>query len=110
ANAALYQGWGRLAVGDYTGAIESFDRSAKALPKRDLPALVGRANAKLAQGDRVGARTDFAAVLAKDKAHIGAQVGLAASASTPAEITQREKDLMVLVGTKDFDKADPRAV
>lgn len=109
-NAALFQGWGRTAVGDYAGAIDAFDRSAKLLPKRDLPALLGRARAKLAMGDVAGARADFTAVLAKDKTHVGAQVGLAASASTPAEISQREKDLVALLQTKDIDKADARAV
>jgi hypothetical protein len=109
-NAALFQGWGRLAAGDYTGAIEAFDRSAKALPKRDLPALLGRARAKLAMGDLAGARADFTIVLERDKAHVGAQVGLAASASTPAEISQREKDLAALLRTKDIDKSDPRAL
>ena len=48
-------------------------------------------------GDLAGARADFTAVLAKDKTHVGAQVGLAASASTPAEVSQREKDLVALL-------------
>jgi tetratricopeptide (TPR) repeat protein len=110
ANAALYQGWARLELGDAAGAIEAFDRSAKALPKRDQPALYGRARAKLVLGDRAGAREDFTTVLTRDKTHVGAQVGLAESAMTPAEVTQREKDLIALLDTKDIDKADARIV
>jgi tetratricopeptide (TPR) repeat protein len=110
ANAALYQGWARLAIGDATGAVEAFDRSAKALPKRDLPALTGRANAKLVLGDRAGAREDFTAVLGRDKANVAAQIGLAETAMTPAEVAQREKDLIALLNTKDIDKTDPRLV
>jgi tetratricopeptide (TPR) repeat protein len=110
ANAALYQGWARLAIGDATGAVEAFDRSAKALPKRDLPALTGRANAKLVLGDRAGAREDFTAVLGRDKANVAAQIGLAETAMTPAEVAQREKDLIALLNTKDIDKTDPRLI
>jgi len=111
ANAALYQGWARLAIGDAAGAVDAFDRAGKALPKRDLPAVYGRGRARLLLGDRAAARADFTAVLARDKAHVGAQVGLAETAMTPGELAQREKDLIALLdNTKTIDQADPRVV
>jgi tetratricopeptide (TPR) repeat protein len=110
ANGQLYLGWAKHLAADYAGAIEAFDRSAKALPKRDLPAIYGRARAKLASGDRAGAKADFALVLERSKNHVGAQVGLAAAAITPAEIAAREKDLLALLALKEIDAADQRAV
>src|SRR5207302_9712665 len=76
---------------------------------RDVPALYGRAQAKLALGDRDGARVDFDAVLAKDHDHIGAQVGQAAAA-TAQGFEVRDQQLAALLARKDIDKADPRAV
>jgi tetratricopeptide (TPR) repeat protein len=109
-NGQLYQGWARHAAGDHQGAIDAFERSIKANPKRDLPALYGRARARLALGDREAAKADFALVLERVKDHLGAQLGLAIAAATPTELAGREQALLALLGHKDIDKADQRLV
>ena len=105
----LYMGWALLAKGDATAAIKSFDDGAAAAPAVKLPALYGRARAKLVLADVAGARTDFTAVLAIDKDHIGAQVGLAATLP-PSQALQREQDLLAILARKDIAQADSRAV
>ena len=108
-NAQLFLGWAKYDARDFAGAIAAFDASIKALPKRDLPALYGRARAKLQLGDLDGARKDFGTVLERDKNSIGAQVGLADVAPLNAG-AQRESDMMALLQRKDIDAADPRIV
>ncbi|HTJ45356.1 MAG TPA: tetratricopeptide repeat protein [Kofleriaceae bacterium] len=108
-DALLFLGWAHLGAHAWKDAIADFDRALKASPARDVPALYGRAQAKLALGDRDGARADFDAVLAKDHDHVGAQVGQAAAAPA-SSFEQRDTQLAALLGRKDIDKADPRAV
>jgi tetratricopeptide (TPR) repeat protein len=108
-DALLYLGWARAGAGDWQGAVTAYDRALAAKPKRDLPLYYGRGQAKLGLGDRDAARADFAAVIDRDKEHIGAQVGLAAAAP-PATFSRREADLLALLERKDIAKADPRAV
>jgi tetratricopeptide (TPR) repeat protein len=108
-DALLYLGWARAGAGDWQGAVAAFDRALAAKPKRDIPLHYGRGQAKLGLGDRDGARADFAAVIDKDKEHIGAQVGIAAAAP-PAAFSRREADLLALLERKDIGRADPRAV
>jgi tetratricopeptide (TPR) repeat protein len=105
----LYMGWALLAKGDAAGAIKSFDAGAAAAPAVKLPALYGRARAKLVLADVNGARDDFAAVLQIAKDHIGAQVGLAATLP-PSQALQRETDLLAILARKDIKTADTRAV
>src|SRR5262249_27238983 len=83
-DAPLYLGWAPLATHAYSDASADFDRALKAVPARDLAALYGRGRAKLALGDRDGARADFDAVLKKDPRHVGAEVGTAAAAPAAA--------------------------
>ena len=108
-NAQLFLGWAKFEARDFAGAITAFDASIKALPKRDLPALIGRARSKFELGDLDGARKDFAAVLERDKNSIAAQVGLA-DAAPQGGGTQRESDMMALLQRKDIDAGDPRIV
>jgi tetratricopeptide (TPR) repeat protein len=109
ADALLYLGWARAGAGDWQGAVEIYDRALAAKPRREIPLYYGRGQAKLGLGDRDGARADFAAVIDRDKEHIGAQVGLAAAAP-PATFSRREADLLALLERKDIAKADSRAV
>ncbi|MEZ4364706.1 MAG: hypothetical protein R2939_00295 [Kofleriaceae bacterium] len=109
ADAALFLGWAHAKAGQHAEAIAAFDGALKLAPKRDVPALYGRAQAKLASGDLEGARADFGSVLGSDKDHIGAQVGLAAAAS-PSDLARREGELLALLARADIDKGDPRAV
>ena len=104
----LYMGWAQLAKGDAKSAIASFD-TASAAPATKVAALYSRGRAKLLLADVQGARDDFAAVLAADKDHIGAQVGLAETLP-PSQSNQREADALAILARKDIDKADPRAV
>jgi tetratricopeptide (TPR) repeat protein len=105
---ALYLGWALAARGDQAGAIKAFE-AATTGPATKLAALYGRGNASLALADLDAARADFTAVLALDKDHIGAQVGLA-SASPASSAEQEETDLLAILARKDLATADPRAV
>ncbi|MBK9072169.1 MAG: tetratricopeptide repeat protein [Myxococcales bacterium] len=106
---ALYQGWAYLSARKWKAAQVAFERSLAAAPERQIPELIGRAEAKAMLGDREGARADYAKVLEKDKDHIGAQVGLAA-AMPPSDYARRESDLVALLARPDIEKADARAV
>jgi tetratricopeptide (TPR) repeat protein len=108
-DAPLYLGWAHLAAHAYADASADFDRALKASPARDVPALYGRGRAKLALGDRDGARADFDAILKKDPRHVGAEVGTAAAAPAAA-FEQRERQLADVLARKDLAQADPRAV
>jgi tetratricopeptide (TPR) repeat protein len=108
-DALLFAGWAQLAARAWTPAVAAFDKALAAAPNRPVPALYGRAQAKLALGDLAGARADFDAVLAKERDHIGAQVGQAAAAP-PGELEARESQLVGLLQRKDLATADPRAV
>ncbi len=104
---ALYLGWAHAARGDHAEAIKSYDRAATYAPVK-VPALFARARAKQAQGDLVGARADFAAVLDAAKDHIRAQVGLAASLPA-SQSQQQEADLLAILALKDLEKREPGA-
>jgi predicted Zn finger-like uncharacterized protein len=108
-DALLFLGWAKADAGDWQGAIDAYDRALAKAKKRDVPLYYGRGQAKLGLGDRDGARADFAAVIDRDKDHVGAQVGLAAAAP-PASFARREADLLALLERKDIAKSDPRAV
>jgi tetratricopeptide (TPR) repeat protein len=104
----LYLGWAHFALGDYDAAIKAYDAAATS-PTVKLLALFGRAHAKQAKGDLEGARADYEAVLAIQKDHVGAQVGLASS--LPAQqAQQQEADLLAILALKDVEKKEPRAV
>jgi len=105
---ALYLGWANAEKGDSPAAIAAFDIAITGEAVK-LPALYGRARAKLDQGNTAGATTDFEAILALDNAHLGAQVGLAA-ALPAAKAQQQEADLMALLERKDIATGDQRAV
>ncbi|HTR55550.1 MAG TPA: tetratricopeptide repeat protein [Kofleriaceae bacterium] len=105
----LYLGWAQLANGDPTAAAKSFEQASAASPNVKLPALYGHGRAKRALSDLAAAKDDFAKVLAIDKDHIGAQVELAASRPA-SEQTQRERDLLAILGRKDIATADADAV
>jgi len=106
----LYLAWAHAARGDYVEAIKSFDQTASVgVEEIKLQAIYGRAQAKLAQADLVGARADFDAVYQLDKTHIGAQVGLAASLPIAQAQTQ-EEELRAILARKDLETGDPRAV
>ncbi len=106
----LYLGWGYAVAADPANAIKAFDAAeANGTDFIKLCALYGRANAKLDQADLEGATADYKAVLALDKDHIGAQVGIAA-AMPASQSQQQEKDLLALFERKDFATGDPRAV
>ncbi len=111
ADALLFAAWAQLATHAWSAAVPAFDKALAAAPDRPVPALYGRAQAKLALGDRTGARADFDAVLAKQRDHIGAQVGQAAAAP-PGELESRESQLVGLLqrSKEDLAKADPRAL
>nr|HEX4316396.1 tetratricopeptide repeat protein [Kofleriaceae bacterium] len=104
----LYYGWALSGRGDTDGAIKAFDKAADANAALKGSALYGRALAKLASSDLEGAHTDFGAVIALDKDHIGAMVGQAA-ALPGSQLPQQEADLLAITQRKDFDAADPRA-
>jgi tetratricopeptide (TPR) repeat protein len=106
----LYLGWAHTVVGDSTSATKMFDAAiANSSDYLKVCALYGRGQAKLDQADLEGASADFKAVLAIDKEHIGAQVGMAA-ALPASQVQQQEKDLLALFERKDFATSDPRAV
>ena len=105
---ALYLGWANTAKGDFAAAITAFDLAATGEAVKQA-AIHGRGRAKLAQGDLAGATSDFAALLAIDSAHLGAQVGLAA-ALPAAKAQQQEADLLALLQRKDIAGGDSRAV
>lgn len=101
----MYLGWGQAAKGDHAAAIKTFDKLAGT--PREVIGLYHRGRSKLALSDLEGATADFTAVLAKQRDHIGAMVGLAA-ALPPAKLAQQEADLLALMNRKDFKDADPR--
>jgi tetratricopeptide (TPR) repeat protein len=105
---ALYLGWAHAARGDHAAAAAAFTRAVPAEPLK-LPALLGRAHAKLALADLSGARADFEAILALDKDHLAAQVGLAA-ALPASQAQQQEAALLAILSRKDLAAADPRVV
>jgi tetratricopeptide (TPR) repeat protein len=105
---ALYMGWALAAKGDFPAAITAFDLAATGESVK-LPALHGRGRARLAQGDQAGATADFAAILALDSTHLGAQVGLAAGLPA-SKAQQQEADLLALLQRKDIAAGDSRAV
>ncbi len=110
ATLALYLGWAQAAHGDDAEAIKAFDAAAaNGADSIKLHALYGRGLAKLARADLAGARADFTSVLEIDKAHIGAQVGIAAALPV-AQSQQQEGDLLAILARKDLDAGDPRAV
>ncbi|MBA3461008.1 MAG: tetratricopeptide repeat protein [Deltaproteobacteria bacterium] len=106
---ALYLGWAQAASGDPVNAITSFDQAMTLYPSTKVPALLGRARAKLAQADVEGARSDFNEVLAIQKDNIAAQVGIA-STLPQSQSQQQESDLLAILERKDIKDADPRAV
>ncbi|MCE9577825.1 MAG: tetratricopeptide repeat protein [Deltaproteobacteria bacterium] len=110
-DALLFAGWAQLGARAWPAAVTAFDKALAAAPTRPVPALYGRAQAKLALGDRAGARADFDAILAKERDHIGAQVGQA-EAAPPGELETRESQLVGLLSRskEDLAKADPRAI
>ncbi|HET9626243.1 MAG TPA: tetratricopeptide repeat protein [Kofleriaceae bacterium] len=105
---ALYLGWALAARGDQAHAAEAYGDAIDG-PATKIAALYGRGTARLELADLEGARADFTAVLALDKDHIGAQVGLAAAAP-PSAAEQEESDLLAILARKDLGTADPRAV
>ncbi|MBS1123989.1 MAG: Tetratricopeptide 2 repeat protein, partial [Deltaproteobacteria bacterium] len=107
---ALYLGWALAAHGDEVEAIKAFDRAVEnAADSIKLHALYGRGLARLDQSELDGARADFTAVLALDKVHIGAQIGLAAVLPY-AQAQQQETDLLAILARKDLEVGDQRAV
>jgi tetratricopeptide (TPR) repeat protein len=110
ATLALYLGWALAAHGDHAGAVKAFDAAiANGADAIKLHAQYARGLVKLAQAELDAARADFTAVLAVDKVHIGAQVGLAALLPY-AQAQQQENDLLAILARKDLDAGDPRAV
>ncbi len=106
----LYMGWAYIAASDGASATKMFDAAiTNGSDYVKVCALYGRGQAKLDQADLEGANADFKAVLAIDKEHIGAQVGMAA-ALPASQVQQQEKDLLALFERKDFATGDPRAV
>ena len=108
ATLALYIAWAQLDLHLPTDALQSLTQVV-ASPLRKAPGLYTRGQANLELGNLTEARADFTGVLAIDKDHIGAQVGLAAAAP-PTLAAQRESDVMSILQRKDIDQADPRAV
>jgi Tfp pilus assembly protein PilF len=105
---ALYLGWAHATRGDWETAARSFTLAITAEPLK-IPALHGRAQAKLALADLAGASSDFMAILDLNKDHIAAQVGLA-SALPAAQAQTQEADLLAILQRKDLATGDPRAV
>jgi tetratricopeptide (TPR) repeat protein len=103
----LYDGWALAGRGDTDNAIKAFDKAAAANAGLQIPSLYGRGRAKLASTDLTGARDDFSKVLAVQKDHIGAQVGMAAGLPS-LQSNQQESDLLAILARKDIDTADPR--
>lgn len=109
ANLRLYFAWAQAALGDNAAAVAAYDQALAAQNPHKISALYGRGQAKMAQGDLEGARADFAAVLELDKAHLGAQVSLAAALPS-AQAQQREVDLLAILARKDLAEGDPRVL
>jgi tetratricopeptide (TPR) repeat protein len=108
-DAQLFLGWGAAIAHDYPTAIAAF-QAAAAGESRTVTATYGLGLAQLASGDLEGARKSFAAVLAKKKDHIGAQIGSTAAMSSSSDYARRETELLSILGRDDIAKADPRAV
>ncbi|MDX2088546.1 MAG: tetratricopeptide repeat protein, partial [Kofleriaceae bacterium] len=104
----LYLGWALEAAGDLAAATKAYD-TATAQASVKVLALLGRARVKLAQADVDGAKADFDAILAINKDHIPAQVGLAATLPS-SKAMQQEADLLAVLARKDIGNADARAV
>jgi Flp pilus assembly protein TadD len=104
----LYLGWAFEAAGDLAAATKAYD-AATAQASVKVMALLGRARVKLAQADVDGAKADFDAILAINKDHIPAQVGLAATLPS-SKAMQQEADLLAVLARKDIGTADVRAV
>ncbi|MBP9087969.1 MAG: tetratricopeptide repeat protein [Kofleriaceae bacterium] len=105
---ALYIAWAQLDLHQPKEALQSLT-PVVASPLRKAPGLYARGRANFELGNLTEARADFTGVLAIDKDHIGAQVGLAAAAP-PTMAAQREADVMSILQRKDIDQADARAV
>jgi Tfp pilus assembly protein PilF len=103
----LYLGWANAAQGNTEAAIKAFDAAA-ALPAFKVHALFARGRAKQVTGNVDGAREDYLAVLAVQKDHLGAQIGLA-SCLPASQAQQAEADLTAILQIKDIEKKDPRS-
>ncbi|HEY5946234.1 MAG TPA: tetratricopeptide repeat protein, partial [Kofleriaceae bacterium] len=107
----LYLGWAQLAKGDAAEATKAFDQAIALAPATKLPALYGEGQAKLLLADIAGARTAFESILAINKDHVCANVGLIAT-KPASQAMEQVAELEAVLQRKDVTtkQADPRCV
>ncbi len=107
----LYLGWAYRTGGDDENAIKAFGQAADlGTDSIKIHALYERGQTKLSMVDLEGAKADFDAVLALDKTHVGAQIGLAAAMPAARSQDQEKQLLALLANDKLTAGADPRAL